>query len=86
MLAFRVLLACVVLIRLALAPAAASALANVVGTGTAASCTEAAFDTVFFAVQTAGGTITFNCGAAPVTILFSTQNQVAANTVIEGGG
>ena len=86
MLAFRVWLACAVLIRLALSPVSASALANVVGTGTAGSCTEAAFDAVFYAVQTTGGTITFNCGAAPVTILFSAQKQVSANTVLEGGG
>lgn len=86
MLAFRVWLAGAILLSLALAPATASAQANVVGTGTAASCTEAAFDAVFFAVQATGGTITFNCGPAPVTILFSAQKQVSANTVLEGGG
>jgi hypothetical protein len=64
----------------------ASAANFVVGTGTAGSCTEAAFDAAFFAVQAAGGTITFNCGAAPVTILFSTVKTVSASTVIEGGG
>ena len=39
--------------------------AVVVGNGTAASCTETAFDDAL----AVGGNITFNCGAAPVTIL-----------------
>ncbi|MDB5216567.1 MAG: uncharacterized protein JWO86_4494 [Myxococcaceae bacterium] len=37
---------------------------TIVGTGTAASCTEAALATAL----TAGGVVTFACGAAPVTI------------------
>ena len=43
-----------------------AAMAGVVGSGTPASCTEAALST-----QTqAGGTVTFNCGAGPQTIPF----------------
>ncbi len=53
-----------------------------VGTGTAASCTPAALQ----AAATAGGTIVFNCGAAPVTITVSTPITVTRETVIDGGG
>jgi len=58
----------------------------VVGTGTAASCTSAA---VVSAVA-AGGVITFNCGASPVTIPMAATAQIFNNTtntiVIDGGG
>jgi predicted outer membrane repeat protein len=65
----------------------AHAAGGVVGTGTPASCTEAAFDTVFFNAQTtAGGTISFNCGPAPHGLVFNTYKQVSANTTIDGGG
>ena len=68
-------------------PRPALAAGGVVGTGTAASCTEAAFDTTFYAVQSSGGgIITFNCGAAPRTIIFSTQKAVSANTELRGAG
>lgn len=56
---------------------------TVVGTGTAASCTEAALrDAV-----SGGGTITFNCGG-PKTILLQqhTQMTIYADTIIDGGG
>ena len=52
------------------------AAAGVVGTGTAGSCTEAAFDTAF----AGGGTVTFNCGAAPVTITFTALKLLTADT------
>lgn len=57
---------------------------KVVGSGTAASCTFAALNTAV----TAGGIITFNCGASPVTIpITSTMNlPTGVNTVIDGGG
>jgi hypothetical protein len=58
---------------------------TVVGTGTPASCTEAALTT---AIAT-GGIITFNCGSAPVTITVSSVKNVnlaVANTVIDGKG
>lgn len=48
--------------------------AGVVGDGTPASCTEAAYD----AALVGGGDITFNCGAAPVTIALSHR------TVLDG--
>jgi hypothetical protein len=55
----------------------------VVGTGTAASCTFAALQVA----ATAGGIITFNCGAAPVTIPVTATLNIPSNknTVIDGG-
>ncbi|GAA5083547.1 hypothetical protein GCM10025760_00300 [Microbacterium yannicii] len=58
---------------------------TVVGTGTAASCTSAA---VVSAVA-AGGVVTFNCGASPVTIPLSQTLKIrntTQNLVIDGGG
>jgi hypothetical protein len=59
---------------------------TVVGNGTAASCTSAAFVTAV----AAGGVITFNCGASPVTITLSQTAKIVNNTgpkiVIDGGG
>ena len=58
----------------------------VVGTGTAASCSEAAFDAALVAAQAGGGAITFNCGG-PATITFQTGKIVAnAEVAIDGGG
>ncbi len=56
--------------------------AGVVGTGTPASCTEAAFD----AALAGGGTINFNCGAAAHTIFLGGPKTISANTNIEGDG
>ncbi len=64
------------------APADVSHPTTVVGTGTAASCTEASFA----AALSAGGTITFDCGTEPVTIPMTRQHLVTRNTVIDGGG
>lgn len=63
-----------------------SAPRTVVGTGTAASCTSAAFvDAV-----AKGGVITFSCGEAPVTILLDATAKIVNDTgpkiVIDGGG
>ena len=55
---------------------------TVVGTGTAASCTEAALR----AAVTAGGTIVFACGSSPVTIVLTSEIAVALDTTIDGGG
>lgn len=55
--------------------------AGVVGTGTAGSCDEAAFDAAF----AGGGSVTFNCGAAPHTITFTGLKDVLANTTVDGG-
>jgi predicted outer membrane repeat protein len=72
---------------LALYPRPAFSADGVVGTGSAASCTEATFDTVFTNVQTSGGgTITFNCGVSPITIIFTAQKFVSADTQIRGSG
>jgi len=59
--------------------------AGVVGTGSAASCTDAALD----AALTGGGLVTFSCGTAPVTIDISTgtgTKTIAVDTTIDGGG
>ncbi|MFN8528291.1 MAG: choice-of-anchor Q domain-containing protein [Anaerolineae bacterium] len=55
--------------------------AGVVGTGTAASCTEAALD----AALSGGGTVTFNCGAAAVTIPITGSKTISRSTTIDGG-
>lgn len=58
---------------------------HVIGTGTPASCTSAAF----LAAVTAGGVITFNCGPDPVTIALTQTAKVrnsTARVVIDGGG
>jgi predicted outer membrane repeat protein len=74
-------------VSLALYPRTAFSANGVVGTGSAASCTEAAFNTVFNNVQTSGGgTITFDCGASPITIIFTAQKFVSADTQLNGGG
>lgn len=58
----------------------------VVGRGSAASCTEAAFDTALTTVNTTGGgTITFRCGAAAHTVTLSQQKLIdRANVIING--
>ncbi|MBK7896017.1 MAG: hypothetical protein IPJ90_14315 [Anaerolineaceae bacterium] len=57
----------------------------VVGDGTAASCTEAAFEIAFNHVQSSGGgMITFNCGTATKTIIFSGQKVVTSPMIIDG--
>ena len=55
---------------------------GVVGTGTPGSCTDAAFN----AAIATGGTVTFNCGPAPHTILITTTKNITRNTTIDGGG
>lgn len=62
----------------------AHAAALVVGTGTPASCTEAALDTQLTNAA-AGDTITFSCGGS-VTIKLTTTKTVTANLSIDGGG
>ena len=52
------------LLYLAWSPATSIQAAGAVGTGSAASCTQAALDTALVG----GGLVTFNCGADPVTI------------------
>jgi hypothetical protein len=55
---------------------------GVVGTGTPASCTEAALD----ARLGGGGTVTFNCGASPYTLTIASTRVITVNTTIDGGG
>lgn len=60
---------------------------SVVGTGTPASCTEAAFNTAVAAVQgSSGGTITFNCGGAKTILLQQQLVTPPSDTTIDGGG
>ena len=54
---------------------------TVVGTGTAASCTEKALATAV----AAGGVVTFDCGSAPVTITVTAEVPVSKDTTIDGG-
>ncbi len=69
-----------VLLGLAAQPAAPISAAGVVGAGTAASCTEAAFT----AALAGGGQVTFNCGAAALTIILTVAKDITADTVIDG--
>ncbi|HQV70440.1 MAG TPA: hypothetical protein PL141_11230, partial [Thermoflexales bacterium] len=62
--------------------ASAAGAAGVVGNGSPASCTEAAFN----AALNGGGNVTFNCGGAPKTIVLTSYKQIGANTVIDGAG
>lgn len=58
----------------------------VVGDGSAASCTEAAFDSALAAVQAAqDGELSFNCGG-PATIIFSGQKYINTQVIIIDGG
>jgi predicted outer membrane repeat protein len=61
---------------------ARAASSAVVGSGTPASCTEAALD----AALPSAGLITFNCGAAPHTITLTVQKALIANTIFDGAG
>jgi hypothetical protein len=57
----------------------------VVGDGSPASCTEAAFDSALATAVAGGGTITFNCGAAETTIPFSLVKLInLGNVTIDG--
>lgn len=62
----------------------------VVGTGTPASCTEAALDaalvTLLVGTQGPGGTLGFACGSAPHTIAIGSQKFLQGQVVIDGGG
>jgi predicted outer membrane repeat protein len=63
-------------------PWAIPSTASVVGTGTAASCTQAALNTAI----AAGGHVTFSCGGSAVTIAVTSEITVTKTTVIDGGG
>ncbi len=55
--------------------------AGVVGDGTPASCTDAAFN----AALSGGGAVTFNCGPNPHTIVLSNAKTISADTQVDGG-
>lgn len=62
----------------------AQATDGVVGPG---NCNEAGFVSVLNAVQgSSGGTVTFNCGVAPVTIAISSYKQISTTVTIDGAG
>src|SRR4051812_24682321 len=65
---------------LAAGPHIASA-GGTVGNGTPSDCTDASFN----AALVGGGTVTFNCGPDPLTIVIAAKT-IAANTTIDGGG
>lgn len=68
-----------VLALFAFAPLASAA--GTVGTGTPASCDEAAFDTAL----AGGGVVDFDCGGAAHTITFTGVKNISASTTIDGG-
>ena len=60
----------------------------VVGNGTSASCTEAAFDTALASIQadSYGGVMSFNCGGAAHTMEIFTSSTIFTPVEIDGGG
>lgn len=64
-------------------PSAASAADATVGSGTPASCTEAAFDTAL-AQLAGGGTLDFDCGADPHTIAITARKTLPDGAVLDG--
>lgn len=59
--------------------------AAVIGNGTAASCTSNAASNAFTNAVQAGGTVTFNCGPNPVTMVVNTS-VVDKKVTVSGGG
>src|SRR5512147_226314 len=55
---------------------------GVVGTGTPASCTEAALN----AALAGGGTVTFDCGSGAVVIPVTSTKVLSRSTTIDGTG
>src|SRR5262245_7440876 len=72
------------LLVLAVSAATSSVFACVVGTGTSASCTEAALDACLPGGGSFDGTVTFNCGGA-ATITVTSTKTISADTTIDGG-
>lgn len=73
-------LLCVLTLALWAVPPARAA--GVVGSGTSASCTEAAFT----AALAGGGTVTFNCGGGAVVIPITSTKVLSTSTTIDGTG
>ncbi len=59
---------------------------TVVGTGSPASCTEAALDAAITVANGTFGVVTFNCGAAPHTLVVGGEKALATGVVVDGGG
>lgn len=82
------LLALMPIVALSLAltsPQVSAAAPIVVGTGTAASCTEAAFTNALLQAEgRGGGTIRFKCGQNPVTIVIVDSLSVPDDTTVDG--
>src|ERR1051325_3020822 len=80
----KILISSILFIALAVAMAAPSAVyaSGVVGTGSAGSCTDGALNSAL----ATGGLVTFNCGAAPLTIIVGSTKVISINTQIDGGG
>jgi predicted outer membrane repeat protein len=75
-------------VALAISAVASSAAACVVGTGSSASCTDAALNACLPGGSNFDGIVTFNCGGAK-TIDISTSTgtkTISADTTIDGGG
>ena len=91
----RIVLAIVLIVGLWVGPAVAPAAAQgpaapaanaTVGTGTPASCTADTLNTALALVQTSGGgTLSFDCGAAPHTIVVSPTLLITTTVIIDGG-
>ncbi len=62
----------------------AAAATAVVGSGTAGSCTQVALANAITAAG-ADGLVTFNCGAAPATIVFSSTLLITRSVTLDGG-
>lgn len=59
---------------------------TVVGSGTPASCTEAALNSAITVANGTFGIVTFNCGAAPHTLVVTSEKALATGVIIDGGG
>lgn len=58
---------------------------TVVGTGSPASCTEAALNSAVTNANNTFGIVTFNCGPAPHTIVLSSEKALANGVIVDGG-
>lgn len=59
---------------------------TVVGSGTPASCTEAALNSAITVANGTFGIVTFNCGAAPHTLVVTSEKALATGVIVDGGG
>lgn len=58
-----------------------------IGSGSADSCTETAFTKALDYIQkSGGGSLSFNCGARSVVIVFSSPKTITSQVQILGGG